>query len=144
MNRPILIVEDDPDDEMLMRRAFKKINIANPIDVVNDGEEALHYLFRTGPFQDRTTPAPQVVLLDINLPKFDGLQVLSRIRENEATKMQPVVMLTSSDEQEDLLRSYELAANSYVRKPVDFDQFAQSVTNIGLFWMLVNNPPPEG
>ena len=141
MNNPILIVEDDPDDETLMLRALKKINLGNPVDIVRDGEEALDYLFKTGPYQDRKSGNPRVVLLDIKLPKFSGLEVLKRIREDARTRFQPVVMLTSSDEQEDMLRSYELAANSYVRKPVEFAAFSQAVSHLGLYWLLVNEIP---
>ena len=141
MNNPILIVEDDPDDETLMLRALKKINLGNPVDIVRDGEEALDYLFKTGPYQARKSGNPRVVLLDIKLPKFSGLEVLKRIREDARTRFQPVVMLTSSDEQEDMLRSYELAANSYVRKPVEFAAFSQAVSHLGLYWLLVNEIP---
>jgi hypothetical protein len=141
MNNPILIVEDDPDDETLMLRALRKINLGNPIDIVRDGEEALDYLFKTGPYQDRKSGNPRVVLLDIKLPKFSGLEVLKRIRKDKRTQFQPVVMLTSSDEQEDMLRSYELAANSYVRKPVEFAAFSEAVSHLGLYWLLVNETP---
>ncbi len=140
---PILIVEDDPDDEALLLRALKKANISNGINVVRDGAEALDYLFKTGPYADRGGGNPAVVLLDLKLPKIDGLEVLRRIREDDRTRHQPVVILTSSDEQEDMTRGYELGANSYVRKPVEFDSFAQAVTQLGLYWLLLNEPPPE-
>ena len=138
----ILIVEDDPNDELLMMRSFKKINLANQIDIVRDGEEALAYLFATGPFSNRDPRIlPQVVLLDLKLPKVDGLEVLERIRENELTKTLPVVILTSSDEQEDRLRSYNLGANSYVRKPVDINRFSDAVKELGVYWLELNEPP---
>ncbi len=140
---PILIVEDDPDDEALLLRALKKANISNGISVVRDGAEALDYLFKTGPYADRGGVNPAVVLLDLKLPKVDGLEVLRRIRENDQTRHQPVVILTSSDEQDDMARGYELGANSYVRKPVEFDSFAEAVTQLGLYWLLLNEPPPE-
>ena len=142
-NGPILIVEDNPDDEALLLRALKKVNISNGVNVVRDGAEALDYIFKTGPYADRGGGNPAVVLLDLKLPKIDGLEVLRRIREDERTRFQPVVILTSSDEQEDMTRGYELGANSYVRKPVEFDSFAQAVTQLGLYWLLLNEPPPE-
>ncbi|MAF48969.1 MAG: response regulator [SAR202 cluster bacterium] len=138
----ILMVEDDPDDEALILRALKKFNIGNEITVVRDGAEALDYLFKTGPYADREDGNPSVVLLDLKLPKIDGLEVLKRIREDRRTQRQPVVVLTSSDEQDDMVRSYELGVNSYVRKPVEFDKFAEAVTNLGLYWLLLNEPPP--
>ena len=138
----ILMVEDDPDDEALILRALKKFNIGNEITVVRDGAEALDYLFKTGPYADREDGNPSVVLLDLKLPKIDGLEVLKRIREDRRTQRQPVVVLTSSDEQDDMVRSYELGVNSYVRKPGEFDKFAEAGTNLGLYWLLLNEPPP--
>lgn len=143
MNRNILIVEDNPDDEALILRTLKKINVKNEISVVRDGAEALEYLFRSGQYADRTSPRPIVVLLDIKLPKVDGLEVLRRVRANTQTKTLPVVILTSSDEQEDKVNGYDLGCNSYVRKPVKFDEFTEAVKSLGLYWVLVNEPPPE-
>ncbi len=140
---PILMVEDDPDDETFILRALKKFNVKNDINVVRDGAEALDYLFKTGPYADRRGGNPAVVLLDLKLPKIDGLEVLRRLREDQRTRHQPVVILTSSDEQEDMARGYELGANSYVRKPVEFDSFAQAVTQLGLYWLRLNEPPPQ-
>lgn len=142
-NEHILIVENDPDDEALILRALKKFNVKNDIAVVRDGAEALDYLFKTGPYADRNGGNPAVVLLDIKLPKIDGLEVLRRIRAEEQTKLQPVVILTSSDEQEDMIRGYKLGANSYVRKPVEFEEFSDAVGRLGLYWLLLNEPPPE-
>ena len=142
-NQNILIVEDDPDDEALILRALKKHNIKNDINVARDGAEALDYLFKTGPYADRDGGDPAIVLLDIKLPKIDGLEVLRRIRADEQTKLQPVVILTSSDEQEDMIRGYKLGANSYVRKPVEFEEFSDAVERLGLYWLLLNQPPPE-
>lgn len=141
-NAPILVVEDDPDDRALILRALKKFNVKNEIAMVRDGLEALDYLFRTGRYEDREAANPVVVLLDLKLPKIDGLEVLRRIREDERSKLVPVVVLTSSDEEEDVLRSYELGCNSYVRKPVEFGNFSQAVSQLGLYWMLLNEPPP--
>ncbi len=142
-DRPILMVEDNPDDEALILRALKKFNVMNDISVVRDGAEALDYLFKTGPYADRGGGNPAVVLLDLKLPKIDGLEVLRRIREDQRTRHQPVVILTSSDEQEDMARGYELGANSYVRKPVGFEEFSEAVSQLGLYWLLLNEPPPE-
>jgi two-component system response regulator len=140
----ILVVEDDPDDEELTIRALKKINLANDIVVVRDGAEALDYLFADGKSAGRdVVDTPAVVLLDLKLPKVEGLEVLKRIRENAPTRLVPVVILTSSDEQKDLIESYRLGANSYVRKPVDFEQFMKAVEELGLYWMLLNQPPPK-
>jgi two-component system, response regulator len=137
----ILLVEDNPDDEALTLRAFKKNNISNRIVVVRDGAEALDWLFRRGKHAQRG-PDPQVVLLDLKLPKVDGLEVLRQIREDERTRLLPVVILTSSKEESDLLRGYELRANSYIRKPVDFAHFVESVREIGMYWLVLNEPPP--
>ena len=139
----ILLVEDDADDETLILRSLKKGRISNNFIVAHDGVEALDYLFGTGPRAEHGPLRPALVLLDIKLPKIDGLQVLERIRQNEETKRQPVVILTSSDEEGDLVRSYELGVNSYVRKPVDFGAFSKAVTDLGLYWLLLNQPPPR-
>ncbi|HEX7046366.1 MAG TPA: response regulator [Gammaproteobacteria bacterium] len=138
-NRPILLVEDNPDDEALALRAFKNSGIMNDIVVVRDGVEALDYLFVSGKHADRYPAAnPAVVLLDLKLPKLDGLDVLKEIRRNPKTRRLPVVILTSSKEDRDLIESYERGANSYVRKPVDFNEFAEAVTKLGVYWLLLN------
>jgi two-component system, response regulator len=143
-NKVILLVEDNPDDEKLTIRALKKSNIGNRIIVARDGLEALDYLFATGEQQDSNTDRlPQVVFLDLKLPKLDGLGVLRRIREDDRTKLLPVVILTSSVEEQDRCQSYGLGANSYVRKPVDFDQFLEAARQLGLYWLVLNEPPPE-
>jgi len=140
----ILLVEDNPDDEALTLRALKKNNILNPVVVVRDGAEALEYLFGTGAHAGRDPRAvPQVVLLDLKLPKIDGLEVLRRIRSDERTRRQPVVVLTTSNEERDILSSYELGANSYIRKPVDFEQFMEAVRQLGLYWLVLNVAPPR-
>jgi len=139
----ILLVEDNPDDETLTLRALKKNNISNQVVVAHDGVEALDYLFGTGMYAGRNArEAPQLVLLDLKLPKIDGLEVLRRIREDERTRLQPVVILTSSTEEQDLTRSYSGGANSYIRKPVDFDQFSEAVRQLGLYWLVLNQNPP--
>jgi len=139
----ILLVEDNRDDEALTLRAFKKNNISNPIIVARSGEEALDFLFGTGAHAGRDlTITPLVMLLDLNLPRIDGLEVLRRVRADSRTKLLPVVVLTSSKEDEDVLTSYALGANSYVRKPVGFGEFADAVRVLGLFWLLNNVPPP--
>ena len=139
----ILLVEDNPDDEALTVRAFRKSNLSNDVVVAHDGVEALEYLFAEGAYADRDPrEVPNLVLLDIKLPKLDGLEVLQRIRENEHTHMLPVVMLTSSKEQDDLARSYSLGANSYIRKPVDFSQFMTAIQQLGLYWLVLNERPP--
>jgi len=139
----ILLVEDSSSDEELTLRALKKSNVGNRVVVVRDGAEALDYLFLQGAFADRDAhEVPQVVLLDLNLPKIDGLEVLRRIRADQRTKLLPVVILTSSREDKDLLDGYASGANSYVVKPVDFAQFANCVQQLGMFWLLVNEPPP--
>lgn len=143
MEGTILIVEDNPDDETLIRRSLKKYNVKNQIDVARDGAEALDYIFAAGDFKGRQGGNPAVVLLDIRLPKIDGLEVLKRVRADPRTKRTPVVMLTSSDEQEDKVRSYDLGCNSYVRKPVDFEKFFEAISNLGLYWILINEPPPQ-
>jgi CheY-like chemotaxis protein len=139
----ILLVEDNPDDEALTLRALKKNNIQNEVVVARDGVEALDYLFGTVSYAGRDTKVvPQVVLLDLKLPKVDGLEVLKRIRADERTKLLPVVILTSSNEEKDLTAGYGLGANSYIRKPVDFNQFAEAVRQLGLYWLVLNEPPP--
>lgn len=138
----ILLVEDNPDDELLTVQALKKNNISNNITVVRDGEEALDFLFGTGKYLGRDLSLkPQVILLDIKLPKLDGLEVLQQIRANEDTKLLPVVMLTSSKEDQDSIHSYELGANSYIRKPVDFEQFTKAIQTLGLYWLVLNEVP---
>ena len=140
----ILLVEDNPDDEDLTQRALKKNNIRNEVIVARDGVEALDYLFGTGAYAGRDpSHCPEVVLLDLKLPKIDGHEVLKRIRSDPRTKFLPVVMLTSSLEENDLARCYAGGVNSYVRKPVDFIQFMEVVKQLGLYWLVVNNPPPD-
>ncbi len=145
MSKVILLVEDNPDDEVLTRRALKKNNIGNEVVVARDGAEALDYLFGTGAYEGRDTNVmPQVVLLDLKLPKVDGLEVLQRLRAGERTKLLPVVVLTSSREQQDLVDSYDYGANSYIRKPVDFAQFVEAVRQLGLYWLVLNEVPQRG
>lgn len=140
----ILLVEDNADDEMLTLRALRKQKLANQIDVVRDGAEALDYLQGQGKYSHRNKlDIPQIIMLDLKLPKINGLQVLEQIRAMSHTSMIPVVILTSSDEEQDIAQSYTLGANSYVRKPVDFEDFIQAVGQIGLYWLLVNKPPPH-
>ena len=140
----ILLVEDNPDDELLMLRELRKQNIANRIDVARDGAEALEYLFCTGSYADRDpNDTPMLAMLDLKLPKVDGLEVLRRIRADERTRFLPVIILTSSDEERDIAESYSQGANSYVRKPVDFDQFREAVRQLQLYWMLINESPPK-
>jgi two-component system response regulator len=143
MSRVLLLVEDNPTDEKLTIRAFKRSGIANEVVVVRDGTEALDYLFGTGTYQGRDTSVlPTVVLLDLKLPRIDGLEVLRRIRADDRTRCLPVVILTASKEHEDIVRSYALGANAYVRKPVDFGEFAEAAKTLGLFWLLLNEPLP--
>ena len=143
-HKMILLVEDNPDDEALTLRALKKNNIGNELAVVRDGAEALDFLFCQGAYADRDPhDLPQVILLDLKLPKIDGLEVLRRIRANEKTHLLPVVILTSSDEEKDVLTSYSLGANSYIRKPVDYVQFTEAVRQLGLYWLVLNEPPPR-
>jgi len=137
----ILLVEDNPDDEELTLLALKQSNVLNEITTVRDGAEALDYLFATGPYSDRRLP--QLILLDLKLPKLNGLEVLERLRADPRTELIPVVILTSSSEEEDIVASYRLGANSYVRKPVEFHRFADAVRQLGLYWLLVNETPPE-
>jgi CheY-like chemotaxis protein len=143
--RVILLVEDNPDDELLTLRAFKKSNIRNPIVVVRDGAEAVDYLFAQGNYASRDPNVqPQVVLLDLHLPKLDGLAVLRHIRQDERTRLLPVVMLTSSNEERDLTGSYELGVNSYVRKPVDVGSFFEAIRQLGMYWLVLNETSPQG
>jgi DNA-binding response OmpR family regulator len=132
----ILLVEDDPDHEMLTIRALKKSNIANEVHVARDGEEAIEMLCGPNPIR------PQVVLLDLKLPKIDGLEVLRRVRDCAATKLLPIVVLTSSDEERDVIRSYQLGVNSYIRKPVNFNDFAEATRQLGMYWLVLNECPP--
>jgi len=142
--KTILLIEDNESDEVLTVRALEKAKVANEIAVVRDGEEALAYLFGSGVHAGRDlTQLPTVVLLDLNLPKIGGLDVLRRIRADARTRHLPVVVLTSSGEEKDIVKSYELGANAYVRKPVDFNEFAQAAKTLGLFWLLVNEPLPK-
>jgi CheY-like chemotaxis protein len=139
----ILLVEDNADDEALTYRALMKNNIGNQLIVARDGAEALDYLFGTGKYSGRDVNLlPQVVLLDLNLPKVNGLEVLRQVRANERTKLLPVVILTSSNEEKDRLHGYDNGANSYVRKPIDFNQFIESVRQLGLYWLILNEQPP--
>ena len=143
-SKVILLVEDNPRDEALTLRALKKSNIVNDVVVARDGVEALDYLFGTGAHADRdASDMPQLVLLDLKLPKVDGLQVLRRVREDERTRRLPVVVFTSSSEEEDLINSYNLGANSYVRKPVDFEQFLEAARQLGLYWLVLNLIAPS-
>jgi two-component system response regulator len=143
-NNVIMLVEDNPDDEALTVRALKKNKVVNEVVVARDGVEALDYLFGEGIHTGRDTrELPQVVLLDLKLPKLDGLGVLRRLRGDDRTKLLPVVILTSSNEEQDRMSSYGLGANSYVRKPVDFDQFVVAATQLGLYWVVLNQPPPR-
>ena len=143
-NRNILLVEDNPDDVELTLRALQQYNVKNEVTVVRDGAEALEYLFATGAYADRDTGAmPAVVILDLKLPKVDGFEVLQRMRADERTKLVPVVILTSSKEERDMINGYKSGANSYVRKPVDFTQFVEAARQLGLYWLVINEPPPQ-
>ena len=140
----ILLVEDNADDETLTLRALEKNNICNKVDVVRDGREALDYLFGTGAYSERDISVqPQVILLDLKLPKINGLEVLQRIRSDQRTKLLPVAILTSSNEEKDLINGYSLGANSYICKPVDFEQFSEAVRQLGLYWLVLNEAPPH-
>ncbi|MCC7362334.1 MAG: response regulator [Anaerolineales bacterium] len=139
----ILLVEDNPDDEALTRRAFRKNNILNELRVCHNGVEALDLLFGEGQYAGEAAPfKPAVILLDLNLPLLSGLEVLRRLRADERTRLLPVVILTSSKEERDLLEGYRLGANSYVRKPVDFAEFLEATRQLGLYWLMLNEPPP--
>lgn len=143
-NKKILLVEDSPDDQELIRMAFEDGHVANEMVIVNDGAQALDYLFGTGAYAGRnTSDTPLFILLDLKLPKVNGLEVLQKLRANPRTALVPVVMLTSSDEEKDILDSYRNGVNSYVRKPVDFNQFTEVVKNLKLYWMILNKPPAD-
>ena len=142
--KSILLVEDNSQDEKLILRSLRKVNLVNQVDVVRDGQQALDYLFREGEFAGREgVDLPTVVLLDVGLPRVSGLDVLKRLRNDPRTHLQPVVILTSSDEERDRLASYEDGANSFVRKPLDFSEFAETVARLGIYWLAVNKPPQE-
>ena len=142
--KTILLVEDNANDEFLTLRALKKYNIANDVVVARDGAEALDYLFATGSHSSRNvSDLPVVILLDLKLPKIDGLEVLRRIREDERTRLLPVVILTSSNEERDVISGYKLGTNSYVQKPVDFTQFVDAVGQLGVYWLMLNEPVPQ-
>lgn len=141
-NKVILLVEDNPDDEILTLRAMKKNNVINKVIIAHDGVEALDYLYKRGNYADRDdNDIPQLILMDVNMPKMNGLEALREIRSNPKTKLLPVVMLTSSREEQDMIESYELGANSYIKKPVDFDQFVEAVKQLGVYWMVLNELP---
>jgi CheY-like chemotaxis protein len=141
--KTILLVEDNPDHEALTLRALRKSNIMNEIVVMHDGQEALDYLLMQGAHATRVTPQPTLILLDLKLPRVDGLEVLKRLKADARTRVIPVVILTSSKEEHDLVEGYSLGANSYIRKPVDFTQFAEAVRNLGLYWLVLNESPPR-
>lgn len=141
--RPLLLVEDNRQDELLTLRALRQIKIANEVNVVRDGQQALDYLFGEGEFADRAhAELPAFVLLDLNLPRINGLDVLRKLRENPKTRLLPVVILTSSDEERDKLSSYQNGANSFVRKPLEYGEFVETVAHLGVYWMAINQPPP--
>ena len=143
-DKMILLVEDNRDDEALTLRALKKNRITNEVVVVRDGAEALEYLFGTGRYEGRdTTAMPDLILLDLKLPKVDGLEVLRRLRADQGTRSLPVVILTSSTEEQDVLKGYGLGANSYIRKPVDFDEFMEAARQLGVYWLVLNQGPPK-
>lgn len=140
----ILLVEDNPDDEELTRLALQESNLTNQLFVVRDGQEALEWLFCQGQHANREPCfVPSLILLDLKLPKKTGLEVLEAIRNNERTRRMPVVILTSSKEEQDVMRGYDLGANSYIQKPVDFEQFTQAIRQLGVYWMVLNEPPPQ-
>jgi len=142
MLKPILLVEDNPNDLELTLHALERSKLANDVIVIRDGSEALHYLNATGPYHDRAPGNPAVILLDLKLPKVDGLEVLRFVRESSTFKSTPVVMLTSSREEQDVVRSYELGVNAYVVKPVNFQEFIKAISDLGIFWAVLNEPPP--
>ncbi|MBI4317963.1 MAG: response regulator [Chloroflexi bacterium] len=145
MNKVILLVEDDPADEALTTRALEHNNVGNELVVARDGAEALDYLFGTGMYAGRDVrDLPQVVLLDLKLPKLDGIEVLRQVRADKRTSLLPVVILTTSDEEDDMVRAYQLGANSYVRKPVNFNDFMNVIKQLGLYWVVINKCPPGG
>jgi CheY-like chemotaxis protein len=142
MRKIILLAEDNPDDVLLTKRAFKKSNLVNELIIVNDGQQALDYLFCEGSYKNRDpNDVPELILLDLKMPKIDGLGVLKSIRDNKKTKHLPVVILTTSKEENDMIASYCLGANSYITKPVDFDQFVEAVKQLGLYWLVLNQRP---
>jgi two-component system response regulator len=140
--KPILLVEDNPDDELLTLRALRKNHVQNEVLIARDGPEALEYLLGAGPAGASGPITPALILLDLKLPKIDGIEVLRRLRAHPPTRLTPVVILTSSREEQDLIAGYELGANSYIRKPVDFEQFSESVRTLGLYWLVMNEAPP--
>ena len=142
MEKVILLIEDNPDDVELTRRAFRKNNLPNPIVAVGDGEQALDMLWGSGAYAGKAPLRPQVVLLDLKLSRLDGLEVLTRMRQDDRTRMQPVVVLTSSAEDHDLVKSYRMGANSYIRKPVDFTEFLEAVRQLGMYWLVLNQTAP--
>lgn len=143
-NKIVLLVEDNPDDEALTVRALRKNHLSNEIIVARDGQEALDFMFGQGAYADRDTSIlPQVILLDLKLPKVDGLQVLEQLRANPKTRHVPIVILTSSSQEQDMIRGYDLGANSFVRKPVDFEQFLEAARQLGLYWLVLNEVPYE-
>ena len=143
-SKTILLVEDNPDDAALTLRAFKRNNMLNPVIVARDGVEALDIVFARGAYAERAgKPLPVLIILDLKLPKLDGLGVLKAVRGDERTRLVPVVILTSSKEEQDLVQGYSLGANSYVRKPVDFAEFQEAVRLLGIYWLMTNQPPPE-
>lgn len=145
MEQVVLLVEDNADDEALTLRAFRKNNICHKIAVAHDGVEALDYLFATGAYDDRRASSlPCLVILDLKLPKVSGLEVLERLRADKRTKLLPIVVLTSSKEDQDLITSYSLGANSYIRKPIDFTAFTEVVRQLGAYWLMINEQPPQG
>lgn len=142
-NKRILLVEDNPDDVALALRAFQKNKIANEVKVIGDGEEALDYLLSRGTYADKDAePLPEVLLLDLKLPKVEGLEVLKQIRAHKRTRLLPVVILTSSREERDLVAGYSLGANSYIQKPVDYSQFTEAIRQLGMYWLVLNETPP--